>query len=122
MCSASSAALVIDLRLPFEEPPPPLLLPLRDGSLPAHWMRRMRGLTVGMMLRRLSVAKVRVCSSGMLVGGGVPGSGTSKDDVEEWLRPWCDGLMYVDVFCSNAKPRSSRACVTWPRQRSGTRM
>lgn len=39
------------------------------------------------MLRRLRVAKVRVWSSEIEAGGGVPGGAVSLED-EEWLRLW----------------------------------
>lgn len=43
-----------------------------------HWTKRTLELTVGTMLRRLSVANVRICSSETVAGGGVFGGCTSK--------------------------------------------
>jgi hypothetical protein len=66
-------------------------MPLALSLRPAHWTSRISESTVGTMLRRLRVAKVLVCSSEMVAGGGVPGGCTSKED-DECLRPWWCGL------------------------------
>lgn len=107
-CSASSAALGVLVRL----------VPSRR---PAHWTRRMSWSTVGTMLRRFRVANVLVCSSDIVVGGGVPGDWTSKED-DECLRPWLYEFTYEEVWSSNWKPLSSSARTTCCRCLSGTRI
>lgn len=52
-----------------------------------HRTKRTLSSAVGTMLRRFRVAKVRVCSSETVAGGGVPGDCTSKvgtDDLRLW--------------------------------------
>jgi hypothetical protein len=65
--SASSAALVMLLRLRL------WLIPFALSLRPAHCTKRMSEATVGTILRRFRVANVLVCSSEMVVGGGVLG-------------------------------------------------
>ena len=56
---------------------------LRDAQ---HWTRRRWGSMVGVMAQRARVAKVRVCRSDSVVGGGVCGGGRSASDEAELLR------------------------------------
>ena len=61
-----------------------------DSLRPAHWTSLMPSFTLGSMWRRFRRAKVRICSSETVAGGGVPGAEglcialeRSKDDDEE---------------------------------------
>lgn len=56
--------------------------------------------TTGVMLQFLSVAKVLVCSSESVAGGGVLGDCTSSEELE-FLRPWWNELTYDEVVSSN---------------------
>ena len=62
---------------------------------PAHWINRRSRSTRGMIERLLRRAKVRACSSEIVVGGGVEGELIEvREEVDELFRlwEWAEGL------------------------------
>lgn len=95
----------------------------------AHWTKRRVLSTRGTMLCLRREAKVRVCNSDKVGGGGVAGGEccalSACGEVGMLKVPLYCGLLLLtkaSAVTSNVKPRFSRARMTCPFERSGTRM